>query len=71
MSDLVGQTIGHIRPMTKKELDEFGWYDNGTAVVIILSDGTKLFPSCDPEGNAAGALFGSDKEGDFIVTGAR
>jgi len=34
--------------------------------VIFFSDGTYIFPSCDDEGNNAGALFTSDKENDVL-----
>ena len=70
MSIAVGKKIVAIEPLSKETMEELGWYETGTSVVLILEDGTKLFPSCDPEGNAPGALFfeGADgKEGILIV----
>lgn len=55
-----GETISDIRPMTDEEYETMHWpVDNmGRSNVIVLSNGTKLFPSTDPEGNAAGAFGG-------------
>ena len=44
--------------MTKKELDAEGWEGHDAPAVLILSDGSKLYPSRDSEGNGPGALFG-------------
>jgi len=52
---LKGKIITNVRYLTKKEMEGFGWYRK--ALVIILNDGTCLFPSADDEGNDAGALF--------------
>lgn len=61
-----GRTITEVRRMTKAELDEQGWDDPwGRSVVLVLDDGTRLFPSIDDEGNGPGTLFGADAEGDF------
>lgn len=57
---LRGCKIKDIRPMTAAELEENGWDDPGMGakpMVIVLSDGTLLYPSCDSEGNAPGVLF--------------
>lgn len=35
--------------------------------VIVLENGISIFALSDPEGNGAGALFGSDSQGDFHV----
>jgi hypothetical protein len=55
---IVGEKIVDIRPATKKELQSEGWDDNETMQVIVLSNGVKLYPSRDYEGNGPGALFG-------------
>ena len=52
---LVGRTIVKVRYLTKKEMDELGWYDR--SVVLHLDDGNIIFPSADDEGNNAGSLF--------------
>jgi hypothetical protein len=62
-SNLIGRKIFDVKPMGKAELEAEGWDDTGTAVVIVLDDGTKLYASRDDEGNGAGALFGTDKKG--------
>lgn len=59
---IVGATILDIRPMTKAEMDKEGWDKNEIPMVLVLSSGTILYPSCDTEGNNAGALFGVDKD---------
>lgn len=59
--NLIGKTILQVRPMTKEEKDINGWCQEN--IVIVLSDGTKLFPSCDYEGNAPGAIFGTTIDG--------
>jgi hypothetical protein len=58
---LEGKRIVEVRPMTGEEVkEEFGTFFRGSpATVLILSDGTKLFPASDPEGNGPGALFGT------------
>jgi len=53
---IVGRAIVKIRYMTVKEADDLGWEQ--VAPVLVLDDGTQLFPSRDSEGNGAGALFG-------------
>jgi hypothetical protein len=74
-NSIEGQEIVDIRKMTDKEIeDEFPRSPRGHAnpPVLVLEDGTKLFPSKDPEGNGPGALFGSRESGDgpeeFILT---
>ncbi len=52
---LVGRTISNLRYLTDSECEEIGWYHS--AVVLILDDGTAIWPSADDEGNDAGALF--------------
>ena len=64
VEDLIGRRITEIRPMTKKEMENESW-DYGT-IVIILDNGTRLYPSMDDEGNGPGALFGTTSEGKEI-----
>jgi hypothetical protein len=52
---LVGKKITKVRYMTEAERDEIGWC--GRPIVILLDDGTALYPSRDDEGNDAGAIF--------------
>jgi hypothetical protein len=52
---LVGKKITKVRYMTEKERDQIGW--DARPIVIILDDGTALYPSQDDEGNNAGSIF--------------
>lgn len=59
MQDIIGSKIEAIRDMTVKEMEREGWEDSPRKPpVIVLSNGTILYPSRDPEGNGPGALFG-------------
>ena len=62
-SELIGRKIFDVKPMSKAELEAEGWDDTGSAVVLVLDDGSKLFASQDDEGNGPGAMFGVDKNG--------
>lgn len=61
--NILGKKIVAFRRMTEKELEAEGWDDSRGCSVIILNDGTKLFPSKDEEGNGPGAWFGETKDG--------
>jgi hypothetical protein len=53
---LVGKTIVKAEYLSKDEAwHAMGWHSR--CIVLILNDGTALFPSADDEGNEAGALF--------------
>ena len=52
---LKGRTISEIRYMNENEKEMLGW--NKRCIMIILDDGTVIYPSRDDEGNDAGALF--------------
>ena len=73
LSNLEGLTIKKVRWMTKAELKAEGWdYSPQKVVCLVLSNGTKIFPSADEEGNNGGAIFGKDKNGNgFYVFGPR
>lgn len=64
MSDLETQTVSEVRQMTDAELKHEGWnhYHGKTPTIIVFEDGTKIYPSKDPEGNGPGALFGIDSD---------
>ena len=63
---LLGRKIIGIQWMTDLWQQDMGW-DNA-AVMLLLDDGTLLWPSSDDEGNNAGALFGLQRSGlDFIL----
>lgn len=54
-----------VRWMNHDELVEEGWEDNHFDDVVALefSDGSIIYASCDPEGNAPGCLYGKKKDG--------
>lgn len=56
---LVGRRIVEVRAMNKHELEAEGWPPDETVPVLVLDNGTILFPSRDEEGNGPGALFGA------------
>jgi len=60
MTDLENKTVSEVRQMTDAELEREGWdhYRGSTPTVLVFEDGTRVFPSKDPEGNGPGALFG-------------
>jgi hypothetical protein len=66
---VIGKKIVHIRQMTQEEMNEEGWVfaDAGDTVVLVLSDGTILYPSADWEGNGPGVIFGKqNNQGIYI-----
>ena len=52
---LLNKTIVDVRYMTDEEQSMMYW--DFKPVVLILDDGTAIYPSSDDEGNGAGALF--------------
>lgn len=64
---LKGKIITEVRPMTITEREEEGW-ERGT-FVLVLNDGTVIYPSQDDEGNDSGALFGKMPKGETFYVG--
>jgi hypothetical protein len=58
---VIGHKIVQVRPMTEKEMQEQYW--DRPATVIVLDNGTKLYPSRDEEGNDPGCIFGTYPDG--------
>jgi len=54
---LVGKKIVAARYLNDDEVESLGWFKS--AIVLMLDDGTYIYPSRDDEGNGAGALFTS------------
>lgn len=52
---LKGKKIVSVRYMNEQEKEMLGWHNR--CVIIVLDDGTAIYPSRDDEGNDAGALF--------------
>jgi hypothetical protein len=61
--ELVGMKIMEVRPMTDEELKSECWEESGDTMVLVLSDGTKLYASQDEEGSGPGTLFGTTAKG--------
>lgn len=57
---LVGRTIKEARYMTGIERKDLGWRNR--SLVLLLDDGTYIWPSADDEGNDAGAFFTNDPD---------
>ena len=65
-----GRTVVEVRMLTAAEADRHAGWDEWQArdaVVMILDDGSMLFPSQDHEGNGSGALFGVDPSGKDVT----
>jgi len=63
---IIGQTIVNIRPITKTEMEAEYWghWNTGpTCSVLELSNGARLYPSRDSEGNGPGCLYGITPNG--------
>lgn len=68
-SPFAGLTIVAVRPMTPQEAAVEGWTINphhGPPMVLVLTEGFKIYPSRDDEGNGPGALFGTDISGQTL-----
>ena len=61
---LVGRTIKEVRYITGVERDQLGW--RSRSLVLLLDDGTYIWPSADDEGNDAGAFFTSNSDLEVI-----
>jgi hypothetical protein len=59
--NLIGRKIVSVTTLSEKVLELYGWQES--PIVLVLDDGTLLFPSCDEEGNDYGVIFGIRKNG--------
>lgn len=61
----LGRTIVSARAITKEEMESEGWDERYgmNCTVLVLEDGSLLYPSQDPEGNGPGCLFGKNSDG--------
>jgi hypothetical protein len=62
---LLNKKIVKVRYMLPQEQEATGFYRK--ALIMVLDDGSMIFPSADDEGNDAGALFGQDKDGSGLT----
>lgn len=68
--NLIGKTVTAIRPLTLAELRAEGWpgwVQGYRPLLIEFSDGTKLYPSQDEEGNGPGVFFGVTSDGQAFM----
>lgn len=70
MADILGQKIIQIRSMSPAEMRLEGWEEDahGRPPVLVLSNGVKIYPSRDEEGNGPGGLFGRKGDEAFFVS---
>ena len=68
---LAGCRIVEVRAMSARELAAEGWDGDETVPVLVLDNGSILFPSRDEEGNGPGALFGTSPRGGFHVSASK
>jgi hypothetical protein len=68
-AEFVGKRIVEVRSMTSEELQGEFWDEPqfGSVSVLVLDDGTLIYPSRDAEGNGPGELFGRDGESSFMI----
>jgi len=65
---LLGRRIVEARYLNADECNELMWGQSG--VVLVLDDGTTVYPARDAEGNDAGALHGVAGNGEgFVLPG--
>lgn len=62
---ILKRKIVEVRYMTDEECNRLLW--NHTGVVLVLDNGTTVYPARDAEGNDAGALHGVSKSGEEFV----
>ncbi len=64
INSLIGKKITAIRNMTDEEADDIPF---GATAIIVLEDGTEIWPQSDDEGNGMGTLVCMNpNEGDII-----
>ena len=59
---LEGRTVVAVRPMSTAELIHNAWIGEYPPAVLVLDDGTIVYPSRDDEGNGPGAMFAARGE---------
>ena len=61
--EITGKKIKDVRYLTKEELARNGW--RFPCIVLVLDDGSIIYPSRDEEGKDSGCLFIHDSEGEY------
>ena len=62
---LQGLRIARVRYLTEAETTALGWHKR--PLVLVLDNGTLVFPSKDDEGNDGGAMFGQTAKGEELT----
>jgi len=65
---MIGHTIVDVEMLSDKDMESEGWDSNERSAVLILDDGTRLYASCDYEGNGPGAIFGRKDDKHFAIS---
>ena len=63
----MGRKIVDMREATSAEMAEYAWEHERPAVVLVLDDGSTVFPSRDSEGNGPGVFFGTRSGCQYIL----
>lgn len=71
---LVGAVIQSIGQMSDADFKARGWHERPALITFQKLNGKgkgkmTLYASADPEGNDGGIIFGTDRQGDFILEG--
>lgn len=66
ITDLSGGYISSVRYLNQAEVDKLGFNRRGLMIKVVFKNGTDciLVAQSDPEGNDAGAVFGSSAKGE-------
>ncbi len=66
---LLNAVIVEVRTMTGEEVRRECWKGIGAPlpIVLVLSNGVRLYPAQDAEGNGPGALFGIEADGSPVM----
>lgn len=64
----VGLKVTDVRWITTEEMEQEGWESRSDkTAVLIFNDGSRVYASCDYEGNDCGALFGYTADNTPVV----
>lgn len=61
---LVGRKIAYVEFMSAGQAAQLGWHHR--PIILVLDDGTLIYPSADDEGNDGGSLFTNNESLDTI-----
>ena len=67
MAGIIGRRIVGFRWMTEAEKRVEAWEWGPPAPVLVLDDGSLIYPSCGVDGNSPGTLFGVSPQGQTVA----